>query len=239
MKAMIEILLLVALAFCAAAMAILGGHVSLKPPAKKKVARYRAYFWLLAITSFCLSLLQGIRGIKASNDLATGLNKVEQNTERHAEFQMSNIQSVNLPVTGSNLIHNVHFKNLGSRETLGYGRDGAYSFIGKPRLTESEQKDLQDEFNQWWGAPGSHIYRLAPSQPGEDSYVTSQGPMLNEQEASQLEAGTQLIYVLARIEYRDKYGTHVQDFCNVSQRPQNTLSGTIVAYHSCPSEKPQ
>lgn len=236
---MFDIILLVALGLCAATTAVLGGHISVKPPTKKKVARYRAYFWSLAIASFGIGLLQGIRGIKASNDLATAMNTVEQNTERHAEFQISKIESVNLPIKGSNLLHNVHFKNGGSGETLGYGRIGACSFIDKPRITQPEQEDLLEQFNQWWVAPGSHIYRLTPTQPGEDAFVTSQGSVLTEQEASQLEAGTLLIYVLARVEYTDKYGSHVQDLCNVSQPPQNTVSGTVVVYHSCPFERPQ
>src|SRR5579859_6711414 len=115
---MIDILLLVSLGVLAAATAILGSQVSLKPPARKRVARFRVYFWSLAILSFGVGLVQGARGISASNDLAQALKTIEQNTERHAEFQMSKIESVYLPVKGSILAHNFYFKNAGSGATV-------------------------------------------------------------------------------------------------------------------------
>jgi hypothetical protein len=152
---MIDILLLVSLGLLAAATAILGSQVSLKPPARKQVARFRVYFWSLAIVSFGVGLVQGARGINASNDLAQALKTIGQNTERHAEFQMSKIESVYLPVKGTILAHNFYFKNAGSGTTVGFGRAGAYSFIGAAPTNGRTIMGCKVNSNRWWTTPGS------------------------------------------------------------------------------------
>jgi hypothetical protein len=211
---------------------ILGWHVTMHPPAGKNKEKERRRFtnWFIALTLLSLILIN-VLGVRSSQQLS----RIEENTTLPAAFNLSTPQQVSPLVGGQKLMFNINFHNGGPIATVGEGRVAALSFISPVLTSAQDQAELEKRFNEFWTNPNSQIFHLASTEPGAPGMVsTTQAPILSDEDAKSLQAGTSVIYVLTRMTYSDKYGAHTQDFCQLSQPPQNTTTGPMTLFHVCP-----
>jgi hypothetical protein len=206
----------------------LGWHVTLHPPAPTKKKRYYALFLVLTSTGIILSGVQARRNGQIQDQILG-------NTSQPAIFTLLTPQQVFPLASGQKCIFNINFRNGGPVATKGEGRVASLSFISQVLSTPQDQNDLEQRFKQFWQDPKSQIFHLAVMQPGGGGMVsTTRGPVITDEDAQSLQSGGRAIYILTRLAYTDKFGSHTQDFCQMSQPPMNTVTGPMTMFHYCP-----
>jgi hypothetical protein len=151
--------------------------------------------------------------------------KAQDTAKEHAHMVMTEVYPSYLNPTmplGVPLAFNVNFHNIGQASAEHVATD-SHLYIRDGLSLESAQSAVQEFSGR------NVIYRLplseetiAPQIP--DGWFTATGPKLTQAQHEKLWYGTQVLYIVAAVRYKDSYGWHETHLCQGLQPPQPGFS---------------